>query len=418
MIIEENIDAHLQSMERDAHFRGVVLVVKKAIPVFCKAYGYASTSTKNKISTIFHIGSLTKQFTAAAILLLVEMGKIKLDESVTQYLPDCEKWEKVKVLHLLAHTSGINNYTDWDNYWKISKNLTSSKIIQIAKNQKLQFQPGSDFEYSNTGFVILGAIIEVQSGCSYAEFIKKNILEPSDMRSSGVHDENCILNANMARGYCLNDEGEDLIEDHSENIAATSSDGSMYSTVEDLAKWSDVLDGKSNVLSKKILNLMMKPGQGGYGYGLEIDKIWGEKRVQHSGSIAGFNSYFCKYLENNLLIIALSNNLNFDTHHIIGEISKLLLKKEPMTISVKFLEDFTCSDYEGFFESEDDSYEFYLKRNDRLFVDDSPPSECIFLSNGHIYNPAMGLEFALKRGAEQMAVYDGYGKEVDVLDRC
>lgn len=417
----EALDTHLQSMERDAFFRGAVIFMKKGEILLSKGYGLANSVTKNKSSTIFQIGSLTKQFTAAAILELSIMGKIDLDAPINSYLFGIDAksryldvWKDVKVRHLLSHTSGIPNYTDSEDYFKISKKLTFEKILQWAQQQKLEFKPGKEFAYSNTGYLLLGAIIEKQSDLSYAEFIQQKLLAPSQMNFSGIYDEH-TPGSQAACGYCLNKKGNELIEDHSENIAATKSDGAMFSTVIDLAKWSNVLSGKPNILHKETIKLMTTPGKGGYGYGLAIDEAFGQTLIHHNGSIAGFKSDFCLYPQKDIFIAVLGNNIDFEAEHITAEMSKFLFEGKPISVSLPFPKDFDLDPYVGTFESQDEEeeVEFYFEKG-RLFLDGEPPNPCILLSNQHLYNPCLGMEYELKKNGK-LAVYNCDGNQIDTL---
>ncbi len=420
----EAFDIHLQSMEKNARFRGSVMVVKKGEVLLSKGYGLATPTLKNTPSTIFQIASLTKQFTAAAVLELCRMGKVDLDAPIPAYiagkyqleLGTLDLWKPIKVRHLLSHTSGIPNYTDSEDYFEKSKRLTLEGILHWAKNQDLNFKPGKEFEYSNTGYILLGVIIEKQSGLSYGEFVKQKLLIPSRMYSSGVYEGTSQPHA--AVGYCLDKKGENLAEDHSENISATFSDGAMYSTVQDMAKWAQVLDGHNEILGKETIDRMTTPGMGGYGYGLEIDTIFGKKIVHHSGSIAGFKTDFCKYPEEEIVLVVLCNNIDFAAEHISSEISKYLFgKQKKITVAVPFPKDFDYTPYLGFFdakEDEENSAEFFLKRSGQLFMDGTPPTQCILLSNQRLFNPSLGCEYGLNNN-DTLTLYDCDGNPMDTL---
>lgn len=424
----EAIDEIIGSLEKNAQFRGAVLVENEGTIILSKGYGYANQSTKNTSSTVFQIGSLTKQFTAAAILKLCEMGKVDLNESINHYLTDkikpgmfsfLDSWKNIKVQNLLSHTSGIPNYTDRDDYDKIAQNQTVDDIIAWARHQKLNFTPGTEYEYSNTGYTLLGVIIEKQSSLTYAEFLKQNIFIPAGMEATGVCDQKFRSCPNAALGYCFDDDGVTLVEDHSENIASTFSDGSIYSTVQDLAKWSKILDGGSSVLSQKTIAMMTTPKLGDYGCGLIIDKAMGQRRIYHNGSVAGFNTNFCKFPQDNNTIIILGNNAGFDAEFLAGYICRVLCGKiDEVPKCVSFPRNFDFSSYLGKYQSDEDEdtdYELYLDDHNQLFIADEPPHQCFLLSNKCLLNASEGTELEFNEDDECVYVYDGFDNKTDTL---
>ncbi len=423
----EIIDDFVNSLEKNVQFRGAVLVEENGSTILRKGYGAANKTTKNTYSTVFQIGSLTKQFTAAAILKLCEMGKINLNDPINTYISDkverslfnfFDKWKNITIGNLLSHTSGIPNYTEREDYDVVCKHITVDDILKWARDQKLNFTPGSEFEYCNTGYTLLGIVIEKQSGISYGEFLKQHIFLPAGMHDTGVYDQTYTPSPLAATGYCFDDSGERLIEDHSENIVATFSDGSVYSTVTDLAKWSKILDSEDSILTKHSFDLMKTPGLGEYGCGLMIDHVLKQRRVHHNGSIAGFNCEFCKYPNNRNLIIVLGNNAGFDSEYLTGCIARLLFGEiEEIPKCIPFPRDFDFSPYIGNFQSEEDEdtdYEFYLE-NDRLFIDDTPPHQCVLLSNECLLNASEGQEIDYNDEDDCIEIYDGYDEQIDSL---
>lgn len=417
---EREIETYLKSIEENAHFSGAVILVKEGRVLFSKGYGYATPSTPNSPSTIFHIGSLTKQFTAAAILKLWESGCIDLNAPIDQYLPkNCQSpnsnaWKKVTVHHLLSHTSGISSYTDKDDYLNKCFQLNDEKIIQDARQEGLECKPGSEFEYCNTGYIILGKIIEAQSKVSYGEFVIKNLLIPAGMLSSGIHDEKYQRNPLAAIGYYWDYNQDKLVEDRSENIALTLSDGSLYSTVEDLAKWKEVLDGaRKGVLDDRAIKMMTTPKLGDYGCGLFIDEQFDQKRIHHNGSIAGFRSDFCWYPESDIFIAVLCNNTFFSPDRVTYDISCLLFSPDDAPpLVIPFPQDFDFSPYLQAFHSERnkrDKYTFYLNANKHLLLQgpdkDDDPLECVLLSSECLFNPTEDIELELSDDGT-IALYD------------
>lgn len=427
------IDEYLKKLEKNDNFRGAVIVIKNGETILCKGYGMATNSAKNRGSTVFQIASLTKQFTAAAIMKLYEEGKIDLDSPMTKYLPQqyqpgaSSDWNKITIRHLLTHRSGIPNYTDEKNYDRIAKSLTVDKIVKDAMNKPLYFKPGSQFEYCNTGYTLLGVIIENVSGVPYADFMKENIFKPAGMLSSGVYTETCSKGTCAANGYCWDDDYEHLVIDDSENLSATFSDGGIYSTVEDMAKWSRVLDGKADVLKPESLKIMTTPVLDDYGCGLYIDEDFGQKKIHHDGQIAGFNTNFCKFPKDNTYIAVLCNTTGVSGERVCDEISKMLfLPKDSIPVVIPFPKDFDFEPYLGIFESdseenEGDRYKFSLDGN-RLYVK-KPSGDSIELalqSNDRLlllldgYIPELGEEYELDEDGN-ITVYDLFGNEIDYL---
>lgn len=419
----QKIDSYLQSMVK-AGFRGSVLVKKGEELLLSKGYGFAddSNSNPNTSSTVFQIASITKQFTAAAIMKLQEADKLDVNEPINYYLPEkyqFEVWDNVTVLDLLSHTSGIPNYTDENNYAKIAKTLTVDKIIRQAAKKKLLFQPGDDYNYCNTEYTILGAIIEEVSGQSYADFVTQTLFVPAKMDSSGVRTTASLLNQYAATGYCWDDGNTQLIEDTSESIAATSADGAIFSTVGDLAKWSDVLDGKGKVLSKKSIELMTDPGWGNYGCGLFIDKVFKRKRIHHNGSIAGFRTDFCKYPDDGVLIVVLSNTTFFCADRLSYDISKILFNYGEVPVVVPFPENLSQSPFLGNFESDEWGAVKIVAEEGHLCLidDDDDKKNCYLLSNKHLLEPSEGMELKLEYNGD-IAVYQyDESKKYDTLVR-
>lgn len=194
----------IQTYAKDNLFMGTVLVVKDDQVVLDKAYGSANLewNIPNTVDTKFRLGSLTKQFTAASILLLEERGKLKLDDPVKKYLPEAPAdWDKVTIYNLLTHTSGIANMTEFDNFKEVMrKTWTPAELIADFRDKPLDFQPGEKFHYSNSGYVVLGAVIEKVAGIPYAQFLQDNILTPLGLKDTGYDSWSQII-PKRATGY-------------------------------------------------------------------------------------------------------------------------------------------------------------------------------------------------------------------------
>lgn len=297
----------VQNYVDNKSFMGTVLVAEKDKVLLSQGYGDADLewTIPNTPATKFRIGSITKQFTAASVLLLQENGKLKLEDPVKTYLPDAPKaWDKVTVYNLLTHTSGITNFTGlpgWDTY-KLQDH-TPQDSIALFRDKPLDFEPGTKFYYSNSNYILLGQIIEKLSGMSYADFLQKNIFTPLAMTETGV-DHTSIILPQRAQGY-------DSVPDgfkHAAYVSATIpySAGFLYSTVGDLLKWEHGLFG-GHVLSAASLRTMTTANKGEYGMGLFIKDAAHHGVITHNGSIEGFDTSLNFYPDKQLTIIVLGN---------------------------------------------------------------------------------------------------------------
>ncbi|NNE99281.1 MAG: beta-lactamase family protein, partial [Pyrinomonadaceae bacterium] len=310
----QKIDQLLKTYQSYGQLNGAVLVVENGKVIHKKGYGMANMEWDIPIDpdTKFRIGSVTKQFTAALIMLLVEEGKIKLDGKLTDYLTDYRKdtGDKVTIHQLLNHTSGIPSYTNASFFANESRDRYEvNDFIKKFSSGDLEFEPGSKFRYNNSGYFILGAIIEKVTGKKYAEVLRERIFNPLGMNDTGYDDHGPILKK-RARGYQKTPEGFENAPylDMSLPYAA----GSMYSTVEDLYKWDRSLY-TTKILSAKSKELMFKPGISNYGYGFDIRDVpigkTGKKTkvISHGGGINGFNSLFTRAVEQDHLVVILDN---------------------------------------------------------------------------------------------------------------
>lgn len=310
------INALMSDYHALRELNGSVLVAENGKVIFEKGFGKANFQwgVKNNPNTKFRIGSLTKQFTATLVMQLVEQGEIELDAPISQYLNYYRKdiADIVTIHQLLNHTSGIPNYTRAKNFRdQVSRNPYEVKaFIQKHCSDDLAFEPGSQFQYSNSGYFILGAIIESVTGDTYAEVLERQILSPLKMHDTGYDNGQEIL-TNKAQGY------EKLLEGYEHtsyvDMSIPYAAGAMYSTTRDLLKWDRGLY-QETVLNNSALNKMFKDTSGrDYGYGWMIQETPVEKfgnsktLVRHGGGINGFNAFITRVLEDNYLVVILNN---------------------------------------------------------------------------------------------------------------
>lgn len=311
--------AEIQEVLTLAHkyrqFNGTALVAQDGKVLYKGAYGMANIewAIPNTTDTKFRLGSITKQFTATLIMQLVEHGKIKLDAKIIDYLPDYRKdtGQKVTIHHLLTHTSGIPSYTGLPNFFnEVSRDpYKPDEFVKKFASGDLEFEPGSKFAYNNSGYFLLGAIIEKVTGKTYEQALRENILDPVGMKNTGYDLHRPIL-PKRASGYDKRPDGYANAPylDMSLPYAA----GSMYSTVEDLLLWDQALYTEK-VLSAKSKELMYKPFLENYAYGWSVEDASFKQNgqpvptISHGGGINGFATIIARFPKEKYLIVLLDN---------------------------------------------------------------------------------------------------------------
>ncbi len=297
----------VQSYVSKQQFMGSVLVARGDDVLFSKSYGSANLEwdIPNTPTTKFRLGSVTKQFTAASILLLEEQGKLKIDDPVKTYLGDAPPaWAKITIFHLLTHTSGIPSFTGFSEYRQMK--LVETPVEQIAakfRDLPLEFEPGEKMSYSNSGYLLLGYLIERISGQSYEEFVQKNIFTPLGMKDSG-YDSNSAVIARRASGYSPGPNGP--VNAAFIHMSIPHGAGALYSTTEDLLRWEQALYG-GKLVSAHPLQKMTTPFKGDYAFGLVVRSVAGRKQISHGGGIEGFNTSLAYYPDSKVSIVVLAN---------------------------------------------------------------------------------------------------------------
>lgn len=311
-------DAYIRSEATTHFFRGAVLVGIDGKTAFEKAYGLGNEEwgSDNTIHTKFRIASLSKQFTAACILLLQERGRLSVRDPISRYLSGLPSaWQAVTIHELLTHTSGVPNSSSSDNARIDRTGATPQQLIALVADQPLEFTPGTKWSYSNTGYIVLGMLVEKISGQSYADFLRTNIFEPLRMSDSGYDRARDILKE-RASGYKIVDShiaNADLFD-----MSVPFSAGGIYSTVEDLYRWNEALAENGKLLSVDSLKQMFTEypeatheGQH-YGYGVVISRLkFGRLMYYHGGGVEGFSSSIQRYPGDRVCIVVLSN---FDSY--------------------------------------------------------------------------------------------------------
>lgn len=325
------VDRYIESEIELRKIPGIAIAVVRDGEVI-KAQGYGLANVEHRVpvkpETVFQSGSVGKPFTATAILMLVDEGKLGLDDPIRQYFPEGpERWDEIKVHHLLSHTAGIKNYTAGDGSFDYRRDYTEDELVREAMKLPPDFEPGEKWNYSNTGYVLLGILIHRVSGKFYGEFLQERIFGPLDMKTTRVISEEDIV-PNRAAGYRLV-KGELKNQEWVAPSLNTTADGSLYLTVLDLAKWAVALNS-GKLIKPSVLEQMWtvaplrdgKPNQGNYGYGWMIREIGGRRVVEHGGSWQGFRSHFQHYRDDSLTVVVLVNRSNTATNVIAYNIAK------------------------------------------------------------------------------------------------
>ena len=313
--VRHKLDSLLKRIHKRHDFHGAVLVAKNEKIVYENQIGTADFKKKIPLNkeSVFQLASVSKQFTAAAIMLLNERNQIKLTDTVNRYFPDFP-YKAVTIKNLLNHTAGLPKYF-WiaEHEWQQEKAPTNSEMMEFLESTdvKRYFKPGRNFDYSNTGYFVLASIVEKISGTSFSSFLKKNIFEPLQMDHSYVYSfENDAIREHQLDGYRLY-RGWRHVKIPSTVNDAIVGDKNIYTTAEDLFKWTKGLNSGS-FLTKQSLALMYSKGESvygnkiPYGFGFRIDTK-GENSIYHYGKWNGFSTGLTTYLEDNLVVIVLEH---------------------------------------------------------------------------------------------------------------
>jgi CubicO group peptidase (beta-lactamase class C family) len=314
----------IQSYTPNRQFMGSVLVAKGSEVVLNKGYGSANLEwdVPNSPATKFRLGSITKQFTAASILLLQERGKLNIQDPLKKYMADAPAaWDKITIYHVLTHTSGIPSFTSFPEYAKWEPfAVTPAEEVAWFRDKPLDFAPGEKWSYSNSGYVLVGYLIEKVAGESYEKFVRENIFTPLGMQDSG-YDSNSAVTPHRAAGYAP---GKDGVENAGfVNMTIPFSAGSLYSTTGDLLKWEQGLFG-GKVLSAKSLETMTTPFKENYACGLFVETKDGRKRIEHGGGIEGFNTQLTYFPEDKLTVVVLANVNGSAPGDIAGKLAAVM----------------------------------------------------------------------------------------------
>lgn len=368
----DKLSAYLQGADSVMQFTGSAAIAKEGQIIYTGGFEFAdvATSRKNAPTTRFSIGSVTKQFTATAVMQLQEKGLLSVYDKLEKYFPDYPEniASKVTIRHLLTHTSGIANYTATPTFGTmLEQDPPLEKQIELLSTLPLEFEPGTQYKYSNTGYKLLEAIVGKVSGIPWATYVADSVLTKAGMNGSG-YDLATVDESLRATGYSTVDKVRQVAEQWPAGVAGGT--GGLYSTVLDLVKWDSALrEGK--VLNQTSMNAMFEPYLQGYGYGWVIDSLNGYQRIWHDGLIAGFTGIIVRVPSEKLCVVVLANDDQTQVHKISQVLTTIALGlpydnpvlKQPIKVDPA-----SYGDFVGAYELEGGSYRFITVDKARIFA--------------------------------------------------
>ena len=307
----DRIDDYIKDEMAKRRIPGVALkVIRDGKPIKTAAYGLANLELEVQVKpdTVFEIGSVTKQFTAACILILQQDGRLSVEDKISQYLKNVpDSWTNITIRHLLTHTSGIKSYTGLTGF-ELTRRLTQERFINNLGTHPLEFQPGDSFKYCNSGYSLLGYIVENVSGKSYWNLLAERILQPLDMTAMTNREPSVVI-PNRASGY---EQTNKMHINRDYDLTDVFAAGAIVSTVGDLAKWDAALETEK-ILTAASKEQMWTPARLNngeptkYGFGWYVEALEGHRNVGHGGSTSGFSASIQRFPEDKLTVIILTN---------------------------------------------------------------------------------------------------------------
>ncbi|MBX7249259.1 MAG: beta-lactamase family protein [Caulobacteraceae bacterium] len=337
------IAAYLAARERLGQFNGVVLAMRDGKVLFERAYGWADVQhdVRNSTDTRFNVASITKQFTATAILQLRDAGRLSLDDSICRFVDPCPAaWRPVTLKHLLNHTAGVPDYeaplelgsADYTAFIGRPDNI--ERILADASSKPLDFAPGSRWNYSNTGYILLARVVAKVSGETYGHYIENHVLAPAGMTASSI--DNGLVQRNGALGYAagggltltqiasgMRFDRLPLVQRWQGDLHGDHGDAALWTTATDLGRWVTALEG-GRILSPNSLAEMKDGGQFGYGYGLEIANVGERLRLRHTGQVNGYISVVQWYPAEHIVLVAVTNYENGRVSAVMRDLAAIV----------------------------------------------------------------------------------------------
>ncbi len=409
-------------------------VIQNGEIIFKKGYGLANLEhdVKIKPSTVFRIGSISKQFTAACIQILQREGKLSIDDNIRKYVPEMPEYDwPITIWHLIHHTSGIRDY-EWLQYFrgehKNQAHHTNEDIIELIARQKgLEFKPGEEFSYCNSGYTLLAAIVERVSDLSFSQFVKARIFDPLGMNNTLIYDDNTLIIKNRATGYFKGENGYVV----NETLNESTGDGGVYTTVEDFFLW-DRNFYEDKIVGPGFMESLLQVGelndgapvayehrgvQYEYAFGLTVSKYKGLRIVCHGGSYVGFRSAYVQFPDHRFSVVCLGNLSNFDPMNLCYQVADIFLSeyftkmerqvlKEASSVENTENEEMELTEeqldvYVGEYYS-DELHVYYtvgFKDKHLVFTHVNPPTDSLLNTDGHDVFSFSGYEMKFIRDA-------------------
>lgn len=370
--LKNRLENYLDAAHRLWGFEGTVLIAYQDTIVLAEGFGMANQQfgIPNTTETKFFIGSITKQFTATAIMILKQRGLLDLNRPISDYLPDYPRptADNITIRHLLTHTSGVPNYTDRPEVvLRRTRPIASSDLISLFKDEPLEFEPGHGFHYSNSGYIILGAMIERISGQSYEAFLHHEILKPLGMFNSG-YGRREAAHPQRADGYT--EESGILVDAAPIDFSVLHTAGALYSTVGDMNLWNRALYTEQ-ILDRESIIETFTPGPHGYGFGWFVENNWGRWHGFHDGFLDGFNTFVDRWFEDRLFIVVFANDDEAPVRKIARGLAAIIFGKKyvyPISKTRTELAGFDPQEYEGTYELNPDLYRFVIAEGDSVYT--------------------------------------------------
>ena len=402
MKVDEYIEAHIKMNQ----FSGTILIAENDQIIVNKGYGFSNYGfeIKNTPETKFRIGSLTKGFTAVAILQLEEKGLLSVDDKLQKYIADYPHGNEITLKNLLTQTSGIPNHTELDDF-NTDRRVYEYNIletIETFKNIALKFKPGEKFDYSNSNYILLGFVIEQVSKMSFEEYVTQNIFEPLKMNNSGFENPEKVIK-NFAQGYCFNH--NEIENAKFRDMSNAHASGALYSTTEDLYIWDRALYSEK-LISKDSKEKMFTEFKDNYGFGWGIVNIFNHKMIAHSGEIDGFSSNISRFVNDDISIIILSNFEHAPINRINRDLIAIVFNEKysiPEVIKSIKLSDVILQSYVGKYEIQAD-FSFSISFNDgKLFCQATaqPKFELVPISESEFMLKEVNAKISFSKNANQ-----------------
>lgn len=424
--LEQEVDAILSEQYEQNGPGATALIYKNEEVIYRKGFGYANLELGVKMQPehVFEIGSITKQFTAIAILMLEEQGKLKVEDEITKFIPDYPTNGKTITIHqLLNHTSGIKSYTAMESFREKARvDLTPTELIDVFKNEPMDFDPGEQYRYNNSGYILLGHIIEVVTGAPYEEFVQENFFDKLGMKNSHYGSHGKIIK-NRAYGY---QDREGYVNADYLSMTLPYAAGSLMSNIDDLLIWQKALNThqliSKETYDKAINGSTLNNGEKiGYGYGLQAGTIQGSKSISHGGGIFGYTTQGIYLPEEDVFVSVLTNCDCNSPGNYANKIAAIAIGKPfPNVKDAISLTTDQLNKWKGAYQFPDGAIRHITVRDGKIFsqresstkfeIFPLTPTRFIFEEGNIEYN------FSMANGKKQAAFKTGetvIGKEID-----